>query len=455
MNIVIVGDGKVGYTLTKMLSQEGHDIVVIDSNAHVLKESQDMLDVAVVHGNGACVEVQLEAQVPESELLIAATSSDEVNLLCCLVARKLGCKHTVARVRNPDYDAQLSLLENELGLSLRINPEKSSAREIFRLLQFPSFLKRDSFAKGRVELVELKLKPGNILIGNRLMDIHKLGMDKLNMLICAVDRDEQITIPKGNFELLEGDKITVAADATELARLLRHLNVRKQEVQSVMIVGGGRIAEYLAAMLTRARVQVTIIEQNRERCEQLTESLPGVMVIHGDGTSQELLLAEGLKSTGALVTLTGMDEENLIISMFGSYVGVEKTITKINRTEYTAVFADKGIDTIVSPKMLTANEIVSYVRSLDTTEGAIVTLYRIIDGRAEAVEFSVLTDAPYLNTPLMELKLKPGILLACFIRGRKVIIPKGSDYMQKGDSVIVVTTADQPIYDLREIFEEI
>lgn len=453
MKIVIVGDGKVGFTLSKMLSKEGHELVVIDSNVSVLRELQEMLDVAVVTGNGACVEVQRSANVEHSDVLIAATSSDEINLLCCMVARKLGCKNTIARVRNPAYDSQLRLLKEELGLSLNINPERAAAREIFRLLQFPSFLKRDSFAKGRVELVELKLKHDNLLVNKKLSELGELA--RLNALICAVDRDGEITIPSGGFTLHEDDKITVAADAAELANLLRQLHVSTQKTQNVMIVGGSRIAEYLAAMLIRAHVHVAIIEEKLARCDELCEALPDALVIHGDGSQQSLLLSEGIRNTDALVTLTGMDEENLIISMFGNYVGVPKTITKINRTEYNAVFADKGIDTIVSPKMLTADEIASYVRAMNNTAGgSVVTLYRIADGQAEAIEFFVKNEAPYLNVPLHRLALKPNILIASIIRARKVIIPKGNDSMQKGDTVVVVASAQQVIYDLKDIFTE-
>lgn len=453
MKIVIVGDGKVGFTLSKLLSEAGHELVVIDSNSAVLRESQEALDVAVVIGNGACVEVQRDADVQHSDVLIAATSSDEINLLCCMVARKLGCKSTIARVRNPAYDAQLRLLKEELGLSLSINPERTAAREIFRILQLPSFLKRDSFAKGRVELVELKLKHDNALVNKKLSELSGLG--RLNALICAVDRDGEITIPSGSFELREGDKITIAADTAGLANLLRQLHVGIQKAQSVMIVGGSRIAEYLAAMLLRAHVHVTIIEKHRTRCEMLSEMLPEALIIHGDGSQQELLLSEGIRQTDALVTLTGMDEENLIISMFGNYIGVPKTITKINRTEYSEVFADKGIDTIVSPKLLTADEIVSYVRAMsNTTGGSVVTLYRISGGKAEAVEFFIKNDAPYLNIPLSQLALKPNILIVSIIRARKVILPKGSDSMQKGDTVVVITPAERAICDLKDIFAE-
>lgn len=453
MKIVIIGDGKVGFALTKLLAQEGHDLVVIDSNSSVLRQAQEMFDIAVVSGNGACVEVQQSADVQHSDIVIAATSSDEINLLCCMVARKLGCKSTIARVREPAYDTQLRLLKDELGLSMSINPERAAAREIFRLLQFPSFLKRDSFAKGRVELVEFKLRHDSALVDKKLAELTGLG--KLNVLICTVDRDGEITIPSGSFTLREGDKITIAADAAGLAALLRKLNVIVHKTQSVMIVGGGRIAEYLAGLLLRAHVHVTIIEKQRARCEQLSEQLENAFIIHGDGAQQELLLAEGLKQTDALVTLTGIDEENLIISMFANYMGVPKTITKINRTEYREVFADKGIDTIVSPKMITADEIVSYVRAMDNTAGgSVVTLYHIAGGKAEAVEFFIKNDAPYLNVPLSQLRLKPNILIASIIRARRVILPKGGDSMQKGDAVVVITPANRAVYNLRDIFAE-
>lgn len=453
MKIIIAGAGKVGLTLSQQLTQEGHDLVLIDKSEAVLREAQEAMDVAVLHGNGASMDVQTEAGVPGSDILIAATSGDELNILCCLVARKLGCKHTIARVRNPEYDQQVTALKEELGLSLCINPEKTCAREIFRLLQYPSFLKRDQFAKGLVELVELPLKEGNPLIGKKLMEIGELGLTSLNILICAVERDGAVTIPSGPFELKEGDHITVAAGATELVRLLKLLHMPRQEVDGVLIVGGGRISEYLARLLTRARVQVTIIEENLMRCEELTETLTDAIIIHGNGTKQELLLSEGISKTDALVTLTGMDEENLIISMFGNYIGVPKTITKINRTEYTAVFADKGIESIVSPKILTADEIISYVRAIgNRSGGSVVTLTRIVDGRAEATEFFINSDAPYLDTPLHELQLKKNILLAGIIRHRRVIIPKGNDYMRRGDTVVVVSTAENAILNLNDIF---
>ncbi len=453
MKIVIVGDGKVGYTLTKRLSEEGHDIVVIDSRRSVLLQSQEALDVAVVDGNGASVEVQREAGVATSDLLIAATSGDETNLLCCMVARKLGCRHTIARVRNPEYDQQTRFLKDELGLSMVVNPEKAAALEIYRLLQYPSFLKRDSFAKGSMELVELKIKEGNILAGKRLDQFRLLT--NVNALVCAVERGGNVTIPKGKFTLEMGDKLTIATDAGDLMRLIKNLGIYTPKAQHVMIIGGSRTAKYLAERLIRSKVGLTIIEKDEARCYELSESLPEATIVHGNGTSQELLLEEGIERMDAVVTLTGMDEENLIVSMFADYVGVPKSVTKINRTEYNNVYENKGIDSIVSPKMLTANEITRYVRAMDdTTGGSVVTLYRIVDGKAEALEFSIKTDTAYTGIPLHSLRLKPNILIASIIRARKVIIPGGNDTLCKGDSVIIVTTADHAIAELRDIFRE-
>ncbi len=453
MKIVIVGDGKVGYTLTKSLSEEGHDLVVIDNNRRVLQSSQEALDVAVVDGNGASVEVQREAGVGTADLLIAATNGDETNLLCCMVAKKLGCKHTIARVRNPEYDQQIRFMREELGLSMVINPEKAAALEIFRLLQFPSFLKRDSFARGNAELVELKLKDGNALVGKAMQQFRTVA--DVNALVCAVERENDIFIPKGNFTMQSGDRITIAADAADLMRLIKNLKVYTPKAQHVMIIGGSRTATYLAQRLIRNKIGLTIIELDEKRCMDLSEMLPQATVINGNGTDQKLLLSEGIASSDAVVSLTGIDEENLLVSMFANYVGVPKTITKINRTEYNPVFESMGgIDSVVSPKLLTANEIVRYVRAMEhTTGGSVLTLYKIVDGKAEALEFSVKGEAPFINIPFYRLKLKKNVLIASIIRARKVIIPSGSDVMQKGDTVIVVTEADRAIHDLKDIFE--
>lgn len=451
MKIVVVGDGKVGYTLTKQLSQEGHDLVVIDNDQKVLQHSMEALDVFVVQGNGATLAVQQEAEVGQSDLLIAATSGDEINLLCCVLAKKLGCRHTIARVRNPEYTQQLALLRDDLGLSMTINPERTAAHEIFRLLQFPSFLKRDTFCRGRVELVEVKIKEGSPLAGVQLKDFHKVT--GVNVLVCAVDRSGQVTIPVGDFRLEEGDKITVTAANTDLAKLMANLKLATQKIRDVMIIGGGRISAYLAKLLLNSGIRVKIIERNMDKCRALSEALPNAIIICGDGTSQELLLSEGITETDAVIPLTNVDEENIVLSLYADHMGVAKSVTKINRTEYEAIFRDRGLGSVVSPKLLTSNDIVGYVRAMkQSTASAILSLYRLCDGQVEALEFRALEGTRHLGVPFKSVELRSNLLIACINRGAEVIIPKGDDCILAGDNVVVVTTAEQTISTLNDIF---
>ena len=371
--------------------------------------------------------------------------------MCCMVAKKLGCKHTIARVRNPEYDQQIRFMRDELGLSMVINPEKAAALEIFRLLQFPSFLKRDSFARGNAELVELKLKDGNPLIGKPLQQFRTVA--DVNALVCAVERDNEIHIPKGDFTLHLGDKVTIAADAADLVKLIKNLKVYSPKAQRVMIVGGSRTAAYLAQRLIRNKIDLTIVEQDEKRCMDLSEALPQATVINGNGTDQRLLLSEGIASADAVVSLMGIDEENLLVSMFASYVGVPKSITKISRNEYNPIFESMGMDSIVSPKLLTANEIVRYVRAMeDTTGGSVLTLYKIVDGKAEALEFKVCGSSAITQTALKDPALKPNTLIAGIIRGRKTIIPTGEDKIMPGDKVVVLA-ANRRLHDLTDIIK--
>ncbi len=458
MNVVVVGGGKVGQLLTQLLVEEGHDVVVIDNRESVLEELQESFDVAIVHGNGATVDIQREANVGETDLMIAATSSDEVNLLCCVVANMLGANHTVARVRNPEYDGQIDFLGKKLGLDMALNPEKETAREIFRILQFPNFTKRDTFAAGRVELVEFKLTKENPLVGKKLYEAKELA--KVNALICAVDRDGQVFIPSGSFVLEENDIISVAAEGSKLVNLLHTLKMVRKPIKNVMIIGGSSIGEYLAERLLKTGVDVTIIDSDKYKCKDLSARLPKANVIRGNGTQQDLLLAEGLRDMDAVITLTGMDEENMIISMFANSIGIPKTVTKINRTEYLGVLKNAGIDTTVSPKLLVANEIMRYVRAIyekgtvteSDTAGTIETLYRLFNGKAEAIGFTVPKEGNFQGVSLKQLHLKPHILVANIVRGNQVIIPKGDDCMLPGDSIVIVTTSDQAISNLTDIF---
>jgi len=453
MKIVIVGDGKVGFALSAQLSREGHDLVVIDRELSVLGESSERLDVLTLHGNGVSMKTQQAAKVGESDLLIAATQSDETNLLCCLVARRLGCKSTIARVRNHEYAEQLALMRDELGLSMTINPERAAAHEAFDLLRFPSFMHTDVFAKGRALIVEVRLAADSPYVGRQLRELYEL--DKIRALVCVVQRGEETIIPSGNYALMGGDKLFVTAPFYNLDKLVRLLGVETRRIQDVILVGGGRIAYYLAEDLIRAGIGVKIIERKMERCMELSELLPKAIIIHGDGSSQRVLLSEGIEQADAVVTLTNMDEENLIISMYAGYLKVPRVITKINRTEYNEVFKDKGIDCVLSPKDLTVDTILRYVRSMHNAEPeAMLALHRIAGGAAEAMEFHATEATHGLGRTLKEVRLKPGTLIACIHRRGTAIVPKGGDHIELGDSVFIVAASAHKIAELNDIFAE-
>lgn len=453
MKVVIVGDGKVGYALTEELSREGHDVVVIDSKRDVLRHLTEKLDVMVVNGNGASMNVQKAADVGNSGLMIAATSSDEVNMLCCIVARKLGCTNTIARVRNSEYTEQLLWLKEDLGLSMTINPEMAAAREVFRLLKFPSFLKRESFAKGRVEIVEIELEEGNALNGKKLREMYHVT--KVRTLVCAVEREGHVYIPDGDFRLELGDKIHVTAPYRNLATLIKALDIGRRKVKSVLIIGGSRIAHYLSSMLIDSGIRVKIIENQAGRCVELAELLPKVEIIEGDGTAREMLIGSGIEQIDAVVTLTNIDEENLLVSMFANHMGVPKVVTKINRMEYIEVLRNAGIESIVSPKVLCATDIARYVRAMQNSgESSAISVHRMVDGRVEALEFSVAKSTLHKGETLEKIALRPGILISCIIRGSSIIIPRGSDTIELGDTLIVVTNAERTVVDLNDIFAE-
>lgn len=455
MKIVIVGQGKVGFLLAERLSEEGHDVTVVDEKPAVLAESQEELDILTVQGNGASLDTLRTAGVGDADLVIATTNADETNLLCCLTAKKLGCKSTIARVRDPEYVRQALFLKDELGLSFAVNPELAAAQEISRLIQFPTFLKRETFAKGRVELVELQIGEDSRLAGKALFETRVILGNRV--LICAVERDGEVFIPNGHFVLQAGDRISVTAARSELVSLIRKLGLLQQKIKNVMIVGCSRIAEYLAEELQKNGVSLKMIDKDEETCRHFAFRFPSALVLHGNASRRGFLESEGIRQTDAVITLTGVDEENLIISMFSSHMGVGKTVTKIDRDEYMRLFVDKGIGSVVCPKDLTANEIVRYVRAMSQSgdeSSSVKSLHRIVEGRAEALEFAVPKVAPYVGVPLSKLRLKPNILLACINRGHSVIIPKGTDAMQAGDLVVVVTTADRAIGELGDIFEK-
>ena len=451
MKIVIVGDGKVGQALTGRLAEEGHDLVVIDSSPEALRTSVEVHDVMGISGNGASYAVQKEAGVEDADLLIAATSGDELNLLCCMVANKIGARHTIARVRNPDYADQLVMMKEEFGLSMAINPELAAATEIARMLRFPSALKLDSFARGMVELVEIKVKEDSPLLGQALFSLsNHLG---IRILICAVKRGDEVYIPTGSFVLQQGDKITLTANPAQLDSLFRKLGIYRHKIHRVMVVGGGRIAYYLAKQLLKLGMSVKIIEKDAARCEQLSEALPKAQVILGDGSDRELLEEEDIDNMDALVAVTGMDEENIIISMYAGTLKLPKVVTKINRMSFQEILDSAGIESVISPKGITVNQIVRYVRAMQNSQGSNVeTLHRIVGGRVEALEFSAGYCPGLTGIPLKDLRTRKNLLIACIIRGRQTIYPGGNDAIEEGDSVVVVTTEHQ-LKDLRDILE--
>jgi trk system potassium uptake protein TrkA len=452
MKIAIIGDGNVGFTLARQLSKEGHDLVLIDSDQDVLQHAQERLDVLVVVGNGATLEVQREADIGNCDLMVAVTSSDETNLLCCILAKKLGCRHTISRVRNAEYNQQLQYLREDLGLSMAINPELMTAHQIFRSIEFPSFLNLDAFAKGRVELVELLLDEKNALTDRRIDDMK--GELRRHILVCAVERDGEVMIPRGGFVFKAGDKITITASRRDLAKVIKQLELDVQKIRNVMIIGGSTIAEYLADDLLNVGIGVKIIEIDEERANELAERLPKALVINDDGSSHDVLRAERIDETDAVVTLTGVDEMNIVISMFSSKSGVPKTITKLDNNEYNVLFADKGIGSTVCPKELITNDILRYVRAMSSSGGSAITLHRIVDEKAEAIEFEVGEDTLHLGEPFSKIPLRKDLLVACITRMGNIIFPHGADCLHKGDTVIIVTTSEHTVFELNDIFTD-
>lgn len=451
MKIVIIGDGKVGYKLAKQLSEENYDIVMIDSNAKKLKEAMNKLDIFCITGDGVSVEVQREADVSNADLLIACASTDELNMLSCLIARRLGAKHTIARVRNPIYYQQIDILKEDLRLSMAVNPELTVAGEISRVLIFPEVSKMETFVKGRVELVEFTLSECNSVVGKSLAEIYKAY--KIKILVCAVQRDQEVFIPDGEFVLRAGDKLHIAASHNEIEDFFKKIGNRKNKVKKVMICGGGHVGYYLAKQLCTLGMQVKIIEMNLARCETLLELLPDeVTVINGDGTDHELLDEEGLSDTDAFVSLTGMDEENIITALYAKTKGVGKIVAKVNEDSRAQMVEKLGITSIVSTKSATADAILGYVRARQNSYASanVETMYRLVEGKVEALEFIVKQETKYTGVPLKDLQTKPNNLIACIGRKRKIIIPHGKDCILPGDSVIVVTK-DRKIQDIKDI----
>ena len=452
MRIVVVGAGKVGRVLTEQLAAEKHDIVVIDQDTDLIESLVNIYDVRGVVGNGGCYDVQKDAFEDGADLLIATTSSDETNILACLVAKKLGTPHTIARIRNPEYEKQLHFMREELGLSMVVNPEKATAREIARVLRFPSAIKREQFCRQRFELVEYRVNEGNPLEGLQLSDLYR--NIRVKILICAVARGQQTIIPTGATVLQKGDKIYLTASARDLESFFRKLNIFKARANNIMIVGASRIAYYLVKELQDIQKRMTVIDSNAARCQAMSEKFPGVLVIHGDGADSELLSEERISEMDAFVPLTGLDETNIILAMYASQFPNCKVVAKINRPSFADLANQKGlVDSVVSTAAVTSETIARYVRAMQNSFDSdnIKTLHRLVGGRVEALEFNVGHGLPFIGVPLKDLNLREGMLVAGIVRQNGApVIPSGADALQEGDDVVIVTT-DTTLHALRDI----
>ena len=451
MNIIIAGSGKVGTTLALRLSQEGYDITLIDSDHQVLSDVCEQCDAMGVQGNCASMPVLQQAGIMDADLLIAATHDDEVNLLCCTTAHGLNPKlHTIARIRNPEYTQQIHTLRNVFALSLAVNPEQQAAREIERLLRFPGFLARDTFAKGRTAIVELRVDADSKLKGVTLIQMNSIV--KCKVLVCAVLRGGNAITPGGNFQLQEGDRIFVTAPTDNLSILLKNLGIVTRRVRKVIVCGGGRVSRYLTERLTRSGISVSLIERNYERCVQLAAALPEATVVHGDATDQNLLESQGLADSDALVTMTGLDELNMIISLYGNSKNVPQVITKLGRAENRSITDSLALGSIICPRELCCDDIVRYVRAMENQSGSAVSVHTIADGQVEAIEFLAESDTLHCGEPLKSIKLRPDVLLVGITHGSVAQIPGGDSTFQKGDTIVVVTSGRGKLRQLNDIF---
>ena len=450
MKIIIVGCGKVGSTLAEHLYEEGHDITVIDRHPDKLSILSDRIDVLGVPGNGASIVTQREAGVLESDILIATTQSDELNLLCCLIAKKAGNLQTIARIRNPEYYKESQYIRDELNLSMVINPEQAAAAEIARIIKFPSAIKVDTFARGRVELIKLIIPKDSVLDGMRLKQMDSKLHCKV--LICMVEREEETIIPHGDFILREGDVISFIAPHITAISFFKAAGVKMTgNIKSIIFVGGGNVCYYAAKLLEETKISVKIIERDFDRCKELSEMLPKAIIINGDGTDTKLLDEEGIGEIDAIGNLTGIDEENILLSLHAGAVTNAKVLTKINRITFEDIISKLNIGSVINSNSITADNIVSFVRALNNSQGSNVeTLYKIGGGSCEALEFRVRSDKRVVGKPLLQLKLKPTVIIACIVKNDRTVTPDGQSVIENGDTVIVVSR-ERGLKDIEDI----
>lgn len=452
MNIIIVGCGKVGYTLVEQLGNEEHNITVIDERPEKVSWITDNLDAMGIVGNGVSHQTLLDAGIATADLLIAVTGDDEKNLLCCVIARKTGHCQTIARIRNPIYNGETEFLKKEFGLAMIINPEQAAANEIARIFQFPSAIRVDAFAKGHVELLHFRVSANSPLIRLKLFNLHQTLHS--NVLVCTVIREEEVIIPNGDFEFQEGDIVAIASERRNAIEFFRKIGIVKNRVSNAILAGGGKISYYLAKSLIQSGIKVTIIEVDRNRCEVLSELLPKATIICGDATDQSLLAQEGLEHAQGFAALTGLDEENILLSLYANEISNAKTVTKINRITFNSVINQLNLGSVIYPRVITADYILKYARSsCNSRNSNVETLYKLAGGKAEALEFIIKENSAVAGIPLAELNFRKNTLICCIYRNGKVILPGGQDMMMAGDSVLVVLSGYR-ISDIKEILED-
>jgi len=453
MNIIIAGCGKVGGALAEQLSREGHDITIIDQKSDVVQRETNAADVRGIVGNVASYNIQKEAGIEKADLLIAVTNADEVNLLCCLIAKKAGDCQTIARVRNPIYHQEIRHIKDELGLSMVINPEWAAAMEMARLLRFPTAIEIDTFAQGRIELLRFRVTAMNPLCRQKIKDIAALS--RCEVLICIVERKNQVLIPDGEIEIQPDDTISIVASSVNASRFFSLIGIETNQVKNTMIIGGGKTSFYLARKLLDMGIQVKLVEKSRTHCEELCELLPKAMIINGDGTDQELLAEEGLAEAEGFAALTDMDEENIMLSLYAKSLSNAKKITKVNSNTYDAIIDTLDIGSVIHPKHITAESILQYVRAMQNSLGSNVeTLYRLVGGKAEALEFIIREKSEITDVPLQNLELKSNLLVCAIHRSGRIIIPKGQDCLKVGDSVVIITTSCGELRSVRDILKK-
>ncbi len=452
MQIIVVGCGNVGLTLTEQLSKEGHNITVIEEKSSVVQSVVNNLDVLGIVGNGASYSIMKDAGIETADLMIAVTDSDELNLLCCLIAKKAGNCHTIARVRNPVYKKEINFIKEELGLSMVINPEEAAASEAGRLLKLPSATKIETFARGRAELVRLVIDENSRLCDLALKDIP--ADLKKQVIIAVVSRGNEVYTPDGNFILRAGDEITIFGSSKNTVSFFKKLGLPSAKVHSTIIIGGGETAYYLAMQLIALGIKVTIFDKDPVRCKELTDLLPQALIINGDGTDKDMLLEEGVTRTESFVTLTNLDEENIMLSMYVKSINPKaKLITKVHRVNYGDIIGSLNIGSIIYPKNITADRIVQFVRGMSASKDSnIETLYKLNDDKVEALEFIVRNGSPVIGKPLSQMKIKKGVLIACINHYGEIISPTGESVIRDRDSVIVVTTLTG-LKDISDILE--